>query len=104
MVEIAHKKIASGLGAKVITLSELTKEESTSYVPLGSPVAIPSGQIFSNEKPAIYYFGSQMLAQHGKSLEDVVGYRILNLDEEVEFRKENGNLSGVVVCYYGKKI
>ncbi len=99
-----RSKIASGLGAKVITLSELTKEESTSYVPLGSPVAIRSEPIFSSEKPAIYYFGSQMLAQHGKSLEDAVGYRILDLDEEIEFRRENGDRSGVVVCYYGKKI
>ncbi len=103
MAEIDHKKIASGLGAKVITLSELTKEESTSYVPLGSPVAIPSESIFSSEKPAFYYFGSQMLAQYGKSLEDAVGYRILDLDEEVEFRRECGNNSAMIVQYFRRK-
>ena len=100
---MAKSKIASGLGAKVINLSELTREESTRYVPLGSPMMIPGELVYLRDKPAIHYFGSQMLAQHGKSLEDVVGYRILDAEEEVEFRRECGNMSALVVCYYGKK-
>lgn len=103
MKKIDTAKVASALGAKVVTLSELTREESSPYDLLGSPVLIPEGQHYLKDKHAIYHFGSQMLAQHGKSLEDVVGYRILGADEEGEFRRENEDRPGTVICYYGKK-
>ena len=100
---IDRAKIARGLGATAITLLELTREESTQYNILGSPVMIPDGQDYLGDKAGIYYFGSQMLARHGKSLEDVMGYRILGVDEEGEFRRECGDVSAMIVCYYGMK-
>ncbi len=100
MKKVDPKLVAHGLGAKVVNISELTKEEckDEKYIPLGSPVMIPAA-----DKLYIYHFGSRMLNQHGMSLDDVVGYRILEQDEELEFRRECGNEYATVVRYYGKK-
>ena len=51
----------------------------------------------------INYYGSKMLHQQGLSIDDVVGYRILDLDEEPEFRKQRENKYATVVRYYTKK-
>ncbi|MDP3990531.1 MAG: hypothetical protein Q8Q01_04995 [archaeon] len=40
------------------------------------------------------YYGQE------KSLDDVVGYRVLDPDEEVEFREEIGKNDFTVVRYY----
>ncbi len=103
MKKIDTAKVASGLGAKAISLLELTREESGQYELLGSPVMIPDGEHYIGDKPTIYYYGAQMLTQYGKSLEDVVGYRILDVDEEIEFREKCGNMSALVVGYYSRK-
>lgn len=85
---------------KIIDILQLTKEEcgNKKYVSLGSPVMISEPV----DKLNIYYFGSRMLRQFGKSLDDVVGYRILDPEEEPEFRKECGKFSLIVVKYYQK--
>ena len=44
-----------------------------------------------------------MVAVLGKSIDDVVGYRILDIDEEIEFREQCGNKYATVVRYYAKK-
>jgi len=103
MKKIDTAKVASGLGAKAISLLELTREESEQYELLGSPVMIPDGQHYLGDRSAIYHFGSQMLAQCDKSLDDVVGYRVLEADEGVEFRRKCGNESAMVVCYFKKR-
>ena len=51
----------------------------------------------------VCFFGSRMLSIYEKSLDDVVGYRVLNADEEPEFRKDCGNKYATVVRYYTKK-
>lgn len=91
-------RVADGLGAKIITLPEISKEEAAKYEPVGSPVMVPEA-----DKLYIYSIGSRMLSAYGKSLDDVVGYRILNVDEEQEFRKDCGNEYATVVRYYAKK-
>ena len=49
-----------------------------------------------------------MLSNYGLSLDDAVGYRVLDADEELEFREECGkndlrNGMMPVVRYYGRK-
>jgi len=91
-------KIAAGLGAKIVTLPEISKEKSVKYEPVGSPVMIPEA-----DKLFIYAFGSRMLRMYGKSIDDAVGYRVLDADEELQFRRDCGNQYSTVVQYYGKK-
>ena len=52
---------------------------------------------------SIYYYGSRMLEGCGKSIDDAVGYRVLDMDEEQEFRERCGNKYATIVCYYAKK-
>ncbi len=103
-VDIA--RIAAGLGAEhYLPLRELTKEEAQEYEPIGGPYLMAAADALM-----ILRNGSSMLQALGKSLDDVVGYRILDLDEEQEFRrrcaeerKNSGYLSMPVVRYYEKK-
>ena len=100
ILEVSPKNIASGLGARVINIPEISKEEAEKYQSIGSPVGIPSAHA---DKLSIYNFGSRMLNDYygqEKSLDDVVGYRVLDSDEEVEFREEIGNKDYVIVRYY----
>lgn len=97
MAKISKEEMAKALRANVVTISSLTKKESEQYQPLGSPVILPIG-----DKLDIYYYGSRMLSSYKKSLDDVVGYRIVGQDEEIEFREDCGNKYGIVVKYYGK--
>ena len=94
--------VAEGLGAKIVDISEISREDSEGYQQVGSPVMVPEA-----DKLYIYHFGSRMLQAYQKSLDDVVGYRILDADEEPEFRKQYGNKYGNkygnVVRYYAKK-
>ncbi len=96
--ELNMAKIAQGLGAKIVNIPEMSKEESADYIPVGSLVMVPEA-----DKPSIYYFGSRMLEREQKSLDQVVGYRVLGQDEEPEFRKQLGYKSAIVVRYYGNK-
>lgn len=99
--EVSVDKIVSVLGARVINIPEISKEEAEKYQPIGSPVGIPNA-----DKLWVYYFGSRMLSDYyGKtiSLDDVVGYRVLDHNEEVEFREEIGDKYAAVVRYYVKK-
>lgn len=92
------KKVAEGLGATIVNIPELSKKESAKYEPVGSPVMVSApDQLY------IYALGSRMLAAYETSLDDIVGYRILDADEELEFRKNCGNQYPTVVQYYGKK-
>ena len=91
-------KIAAGLGGRVINIPEISKEEAKKYQPLGSPVMVSSA-----DRMDIYYFGSRMLEGQQKSLDQVVGYRVLDQDEELEFREQLGHRSAIVVRYYGNK-
>lgn len=96
--EVSSEKVASGLRARVINIPELSKEESEKYQPIGSPVGMPTA-----DKLYVYHFGSRMLSNYyGKtiSLDDVVGYRVLDQNEEVEFREEIGGKDATVVRYY----
>ena len=93
-----YERIANGLGAKAVDLRVLTREEAKRYTTIGSPVILPWGDNLD-----IFYYGSRMLADYGKSLDDVVGYRILESSEEKAFRDECKNASPIVVRYYGKK-
>ncbi len=63
--------LAKKLGAHIVNLPELTREEveANQYVLLGSPVVVPDAN-----KSGVYYFGSKMLTQQGLSLDYVVGY------------------------------
>lgn len=90
--------VAKGLGAKIVNIPEISKEESAKYEQVGSPVMVPSA-----DKMGIYYFGSRMLESQQKSLDQIVGYRVLGQDEEPEFRKQLGYKSAIVICYYGNK-
>jgi len=82
---------------KIIKIPIITKKEAEQYEPLGSPVMMPLADELN-----VYYFGSRMLRDYGRSLDDVIGYRILGLDEETEFRQEC-SCFGQVVRYYGAK-
>lgn len=95
--EMIPKMIARGLGAKIIKIPIITKEEAEQYEPLGSPVMMSWADELN-----VYHFGSRMLNYYGQSLDDVIGYRILELDEETEFRQEC-SCSGQVVRYYGAR-
>jgi len=108
--EIDLAKVAQALGAKYSPpLPHLTKAEAEKYVRLGLPVvielnpALPSQAATSTFLGFVKYQGSKMLQQNGGSIDEVVGYRVLGLDEEPEFRKQCGNRYATVVCYYGKK-
>ena len=98
MKKLKTDEIAKKLGAHRISLPEITKEASEQYELLGSPFMVPGGN-----KSYIHYFGSRMLDQYGKSLQDVVGYRIVDSDEEREFREQCYMKYPTVVCYYGNK-
>jgi len=92
-------KIAAGLGAKHYVLPpHLSREESEQYRPLGSPVLLPIANQYY-----IYHLGSRMLRTVGLSLDDVVGYRILDLSGESELRKRWGRESNPIACYYGNE-
>lgn len=94
---IDPEEVAGRLGAKRISLTELTKEECGKYEPLGSPVMMPTADMLD-----ICHFGSRMLSHYGKSIDDVVGYRVLDADEDMEFRNKCKNPNSPVVKYYGK--
>lgn len=103
MEKIDMAKIAERLGAKIANIPEISAEEAAQYEPLGSPVMVPDA-----DRPNIYYFGSHMLQTSQKSLDDVVGYRVLDADEEKEFRqqcaeKDPSYLYRPLVRYYIKK-
>lgn len=93
-----YAKIANGLGAKIVNLPEISKEESAKYEQAGSPVMLPTA-----DKLYVYHNGTRMLDHYGMSLDDVVGYRVLDTDEEPEFRKDCGNEYATVVCFYTMK-
>lgn len=103
--KVDFRLVAQRLGAKIVNIPELTREEcaTETYVPLGSPVMMAIA-----DKLEIYHFGSRMLSNYGLSLDDAVGYRVLDADEELEFREECGkndlrNGMMPVVRYYGRK-
>jgi len=108
--KVDHAIVAEGLGAEIVDILELSKQESEKYVVLGLPTvipelnpAIPFQAAASTFLGVVYYHGSKMLQQNGKSIDDVVGYRILGIDEEPEFREQCGNKYATVVRYYAKK-
>ena len=98
MVKLSIAEIAGGLGAKIVNIPEISREEAEKYEPVGSPVMIPEA-----DKLYVCHFGSRMLRTYGKSLEEVVGYRVLDADEELQFRRDCGNQYPTVVQYYGQK-
>ncbi|MDO8511108.1 MAG: hypothetical protein Q7S55_02995 [Nanoarchaeota archaeon] len=98
MAKLGIAEIAAGLGAKIVNIPEISKEDSTKYEPVGSPVMVPEA-----DKLYIYYFGSRMLSMYKKSIDDVIGYRVLDADEELQFRQDCGNKYPAVVQYYWKK-
>lgn len=108
--KIDPELVRKGLGAQIVNIPELTREETDHkgyttliiYVPLGSPVMVPAA-----DKLNIYHYGSRMLGQYGMSLDDIAGYRILDADEEKKFRQECAEknpsyLHLPVVQYYGR--
>ncbi|MEK6900281.1 MAG: hypothetical protein AABX05_04100 [Nanoarchaeota archaeon] len=108
--KIDPKLVAQRLGARIINIPELKREETdhkgyttpTIYEPLGSPVMVPVA-----DKLNIYHYGSRMLRQYGMSLDDIVGYRILDADEEIKFRQECAEKNPSYLClpvvrYYGR--
>lgn len=103
------EKIMRELGARRRDISELTKEdcESGEYIPLGSPVIIPPSVIPNiGESGRINYYAGKILLQKGISLDEAVGYRFLEQDEEQELREEcvrQGHQHPLIVRYYGKK-
>ena len=109
--KVDHALVAEGLGAEHFPLlRELTKEEAEKYVILGLPTvipelnpAIPSPAAASTFLGFVKYQGSKMLQQNGKSIDDLVGYRVLDADEEPEFRKQCRNEYATLVRYYAKK-
>ena len=96
--KIDHAKVAEGLGAKIISVPEISRKESQQYQPLGMPFMVSD-----NDPSLIYNIGSKMLNMYGKSLEDVVGYRILGADEELRFRRQCEHRHSIVVRYYTNK-
>jgi hypothetical protein len=93
---IDPKEISSKLGANSVYIPEIDKETAKNLVQLGSPVMMSK-----SDKLNVYHFGSRMLRQYGRSLSEVVGYRIVEVNEEEEFRKECLPNTGSVVKYYG---
>ena len=94
---IGSKTITKGLRATSVNIAELTKEEAEKYIPLGSPVMMPEvDQLW------VCSFGSRMLNQYGFSFDAVVGYRVLDMSEELDFRKECKDMISPIVVYYGR--
>ena len=105
MKKVDLAKIAERLGAKIVNIPEISAEEAAQYEPIGSPVMMPDA-----DRLNIYHFGSRMLQAYKKSLDDVVGYRVLAADEETEFRQrcaeernDSHYLHQPMVRYYSKK-
>lgn len=98
--------VAAGLGAEhYLPLRLLTKEEVQEYEPIGGPYIMEAA-----DEIMILRNAGSMLSKLGKSLDEVVGYRILDADEEQEFRRQCTEqrdnpryLQMPVVRYYGKK-
>lgn len=109
--KVDHAKVAAGLGAESYpSLRQLTRNEARQYLPLGDPVEIPAANPAMPPKAAestflghLYLSGSKMLGKHGQSIDDVFGYRILDTDEEPEFRQQCGDAYATVVRYYAQK-
>ena|SRR3989344_5375660 len=95
---VSSATIAEGLGAKIINIPKISRKEAQQYQPLGIPFMISD-----NDPSLIYNIGSKMLNMYGKSLEDVVGYRILGADEELRFRRQCEHRHSIVVRYYTNK-
>ena len=96
--KVDYATVARGLGAKIVDIPEISREESEKYEPVGSPVMVPQA-----DKLYIFSIGSRMLGAYGRSLDEAVGYRVLDADEELEFRKDCGNEYATIVRYYAKK-
>ena len=96
--KVDHAIVAEVLGAKIVTIPEISREEAEGYEQVGSPVMVPQA-----DKLYIFSIGSRMLSAYGKSLDEVVGYRILDQVEEPEFRRDCGDEYATVICYYMKK-
>ena len=96
--KVSVATVAAGLGTKVVEIQEISKEEAAQYEPIGSPVMMPEA-----DKLYVCYFGSRMLRMYERSLDDVVGYRVLDMDEEPEFRKDCENQYAIAVRYYAQK-
>lgn len=104
--KVDYALVEKGLGAKLVNIPEISKEEAEQYKPLCSFVVRPVYAIPpSSEESIIYYFGSKELQLIGKSLDDVVGYRILSDEERQDFYQQKGveDRKLPVVCYYTKK-
>ncbi len=95
-------EVVSRLGAKQVSLKALTKDDCVDLEPLGSPVIMATADMLN-----VCYYASRMLGAYGKSIDDVVGYRVVGLDEEVEFREacaQDGTSKNLpIVRYYGMK-
>ena len=96
--EVDMTKVAQGLGTKIVEIPEISKTEAEKYELLGSPVMMPEA-----DELFVCSFDSRMLSMYGKFIDDVVGYRVLDPDEEPEFRKQCKEEYTTVVCYYAKK-
>ncbi len=96
--KVDHAIIAEGLGAKIVNIPEISKEEAEQYQQLGLTLMVSDADPFS-----IYYLGSRHLDRQDLSIDDVVGYRILDANEEPEFRQQLKNEYATLVRYYGKK-
>ena len=97
--KVDHAIVAEGLGAENYPfLRELTKEEAQEYEPIGGPYSMGAADRHMIRRNAGF-----MVAVLGKSIDDVVDYRILDIDEEIEFREQCGNKYATVVRYYAKK-
>ncbi|MEK6939758.1 MAG: hypothetical protein AABX31_03450 [Nanoarchaeota archaeon] len=96
--KVDHAVVAEGLGAEHSPLlRQLSKEEAQEYEPVGGPYRME----VANESMIRRNAGS-MLAVLGKSIDELVGYRVLDIDEEPEFRKQCGQYA-TVVRYYARK-
>ncbi len=91
-------EIAQRLGAVRVDIPELTKTESEKYEPVGSPIMVPEADILY-----IYSNGHKMLSQYGISLDNIVGYRVLDSNEEQEFRKLCQDEYSPIVRFYSDK-
>ncbi len=115
--KVDYATVAKGLGAEIVDIPELSKQESEKYEVLGVPVVIPELTPAISSQAAkstflgfVKYHGSKMLQQNGSSIDDVIGYRVLDADEEQEFRQQCANerndpryLTMPVVRYYKQK-
>ncbi|MDP3699079.1 MAG: hypothetical protein Q8R47_05835 [Nanoarchaeota archaeon] len=100
--KVDHALVGEGLGVanhrNLFDFVELTEEQAKGYQQLGSSLMV------SDVSPSlIYYLGSRHLSRQGLSMDEVVGYRVLDLDEEPEFRQQYRNEYATVVRYYAKK-